>query len=131
MEKVAVDRSTRLFDREVLKTLDGYLKHQIDELNAGSPRNAEKFKVGAEELLLRAEVLQDLESAVKKGKKLEIPQWYRDLYDPKPKAEPKRTNTKLVAVAPTTGQIQTMVAREVAKMKGEVLAAIQGLKVAK
>ncbi len=128
MEKV-VDSSTRLYDRVVIETFDKWAEHQIREIKAGKPRNPEKYKAGAEEFLLRAELLQDMETAVRKGKAIELPQWHKDLYAPKP----KQTQNKLVA--PTPGQIHTLIAREVKKevgtIKADILDAIKGLKVAK
>lgn len=131
MEKVAIDSTTRLYDRAVIETFDKWAEHQIKEIKAGKPRNPEKYKAGAEELLLRAELLQDMESAVRKGKAIELPQWHKDLYAPKP----RQTQNKLVALAPTPGQIHTLIAREVKKevgtIKADILDAIKGLKVAK
>lgn len=91
MEKVAVDKSTRMYDEVVLTTLDKYLGYQVEKLNGGVHRNPEKFKQGADELLQRCEMLQDLETATRKGQKLELPKWYKELYQPEPKKIENKT----------------------------------------
>jgi hypothetical protein len=132
MEKVSIDSTTRLYDSVVMETFDKWVKHQIEQINAGKPRNAEKYKIGADEFLQRAELLQDMETAVRKGKTIELPQWFKDKYAP---AKPKTTQNKLVGLAPTSGQLHTVIDRavkkEVAAIKDTILDEIRKLKVVK
>lgn len=132
----AVDSSTRLFDKVHLETIQKWYGNQVEVANSGKPRNTEKYKEAADELLQTADAIMKLEAAVKKGQKAELPQWYLDKFAPKPKKEAGRqTHNKIVAM-PTPGQIQTIVAREldrkVEKLKGDLISVIRNeLKVAK
>lgn len=131
MRMETVDSSTRLYDREHIIAQHKWIMNQYSRAKEGAPRNTEKYKAAADEFLQMADAVMKLEAGIKKGIIPEIPEWLTELYTPKPKKVARQTQNNLVAVAPTTGQIQTMIQREVQKMKGDVIAAIQGLKVAK
>lgn len=116
------DTSTRLYDKSNLTNLDGWIKHQYEETRAGKPRNAEKLKEAADELLARAEEIYDLEKAVRKGKAdIKMP----ERLAPAPVVQKARqTHQKLPAV-PSMAQFHTMIQREV---KNAVKSAVLELK---
>lgn len=106
-----MDKTTRLYDRKVLEVLDVYIEHQYSEVKAGKPRNIEKFRQGADDLIKRAEALLDLEIAIKKKQVIELPQWHKDLYKPKGDNVRQLNSGK----APTPSQIEAMIKKEVEK----------------
>lgn len=131
MQTETIDTTTRLFDRDNLKNIDKWIEGQYGRAKAGEPRNLDKYKTAADELLLRADAILKLEAGIKKNSIPELPEWHQELYKPKKVEKPKQTHNKLVAVAPTTGQVKSMIVEEIKKMKLDIIAAIQSAKVAR
>lgn len=97
----------------LMEGLEVYTNHQIHKNVTGAPQDAKPLEEMRDFLLNEASKLDQVVGAIKSGKRLSKPEVKKvEKVQPKP-------------VAPTTGQIQTMISRELDRKLAPILAAIK------
>ena len=103
----------------LMEGVETYVNHQYHKRVTGAPQDLKPLEDLRDFLMNQASEVDAIVQSIKQNKPLPKKEQLKKV------EEPKKTQNKLVAVAPTTGQIQTMISRELDRKLAPILAAIK------